>query len=58
MKKFFHVFDLGNNIYMFQITYMYAIIVCRKELIDMSKEEQILKLIEDNNGVITTKENA
>lgn len=41
---------------MFQITYMYAIIVCRKELIDMSKEEQILKLIEDNNGVITTKE--
>ena len=24
----------------------------------MSKEEQILKLIEDNNGVITTKKNA
>lgn len=41
---------------MFQITYMYVIIVCKKELIFMNKEEQILKLIEDNNGVITTKE--
>lgn len=41
---------------MFQITYMYVIIVCKKELIFMNKEEQILKLIEDNNGVITIKE--
>ena len=41
---------------MFQITYIDVIIVCRKELIFMNKEEQILKLIEDNNGVITTKE--
>ena len=45
-----------NNIYLFQITYICAIIVCRKELIFMNKEEQILKLIEDNNGIITTKE--
>ena len=35
---------------------MYVIIVCKKELIFMNKEEQILKLIEDNNGVITIKE--
>lgn len=41
---------------MFQITYKYVIIVCKKELIFMNKEEQILKLIEDNNGVITIKE--
>ena len=47
-----------NNIYMFQTTYIYATVVCRKKLIYMSKEEQILKLIEDNNGVITTKKNA
>ncbi len=45
-----------NNIYMFQTTYIHVTIVCRKELTFMNKEEQILKLIEDNNGVITTKE--
>lgn len=45
-----------NNINLFQITYIYVIVVCRKELIFMNKEEQILKLIEDNNGVITIKE--
>ena len=36
---------------MFQATYIYVVIVCRKELTFINKEGQILKLIEDNNGV-------
>ena len=51
---FFDEFLL-KQIYMFQITCVCVIIVCRKKLIFMNKEEQILKLIEDNDGVIKIK---
>ena len=51
----FSFLNFTNRIEKFEKNNIYATVVCRKKLIYMSKEEQILKLIEDNNGVITTK---
>ena len=37
------------------LTYVYDIIVCRKEQMEINKEDIILNLAKENNGIITKK---